>query len=390
MLGQPISMLIPEVVGFRLTGRLKEGVTATDLVLTVTQMLRKKGVVEQVRRVLRRRARPPAAGRPGDDRQHGARVRRHLRLLPDRRRDAALPAPDRARRGAHRAGRGLCQGERHVARGRTTTPVYTDTLHARHGRGRAGARRAEAAAGLGAARTWRPSAFYKTVADTATSTARTAAERMGDEGGGDGDRPRQPRCARTAGKVEGEDYTIRDGSVVIAAITSCTNTSNPYVMIGAGLVARKARELGLNRKPWVKTSLAPGSQVVSGLPRGRRAAGGPRRARLQPRRLRLHHLHRQLRAARRPEISKAIADARPRRDRGAVGQPQLRGPDHPGRAGELPRLAAAGGRLRARRRHEHRPDDASRSASSKDGKPVYLKDIWPTERGDRRARRARR
>ena len=69
---------------------------------------------------------------------------------------------------------------------------------------------------------------------------------------------------RKTAKVEGEDYTIRDGSVVIAAITSCTNTSNPYVMIGAGLVARKARALGLDRKPWVKTSLAPGSQVVSG------------------------------------------------------------------------------------------------------------------------------
>src|SRR6056297_238763 len=68
---------------------------------------------------------------------------------------------------------------------------------------------------------------------------------------------------RKTAEVEGEDYTLRDGSVVIASITSCTNTSNPYVMIGAGLVARKARELGLDRKPWVKTSLAPGSQVVS-------------------------------------------------------------------------------------------------------------------------------
>src|SRR5699024_472185 len=66
-----------------------------------------------------------------------------------------------------------------------------------------------------------------------------------------------------SGAVEGKDYTLHDGSIVIAAITSCTNTSNPYVMIGAGLVARKARALGLTRKPWVKTSLAPGSQVVS-------------------------------------------------------------------------------------------------------------------------------
>ena len=84
MLGQPISMLIPEVVGFKLTGRLTEGATATDLVLTVTQMLRAQGRGRQVRRVLRHGPRPPDAGRPGDHRQHGARVRRHLRLLPGR------------------------------------------------------------------------------------------------------------------------------------------------------------------------------------------------------------------------------------------------------------------------------------------------------------------
>ena len=95
---------------------------------------------------------------------------------------------------------------------------------------------------------------------------------------------------------------------MIASITSCTNTSNPYVMIGAGLVARKARALGLTRKPWVKTSLAPGSPGRRRISEGRGPAGGPRRHRLQPRRLRLHHLHRQLRPARQPAISKAIND----------------------------------------------------------------------------------
>ncbi len=120
MLGQPVSMLIPEVVGFKLTGTMMEGTTATDLVLKVVQMLRKKGVVEQVRRILRRRAGSPAAGRPRHHRQHGAGIRCHLRLLPDRRRDAALPAQYGPRRSPHRPGRGLCQGQRHVARRQTT------------------------------------------------------------------------------------------------------------------------------------------------------------------------------------------------------------------------------------------------------------------------------
>jgi aconitate hydratase len=95
--------------------------------------------------------------------------------------------------------------------------------------------------------------------------------------------------------------------VVIASITSCTNTSNPYVMIGAGLVARKARALGLTRKPWVKTSLAPGLAGGVALPRGGGAPGGPRRAGLQPRGLRLRDLHRQLGAAR-PGDLEAIND----------------------------------------------------------------------------------
>ena len=92
--------------------------------------------------------------------------------------------------------------------------------------------------------------------------------------------------------VAGEDYTMESGKVVIASITSCTNTSNPYVMIGAGLVARKAAALGLNRKPWVKTSLAPGSQVVSAYLEAAELAGRPRRAWLQPCGLRLYDLHR--------------------------------------------------------------------------------------------------
>ena len=159
----------------------------------------------------------------------------------------------------------------------------------------------------------------------------------------------------SSAKVAGEDYTLRDGSVVIASITSCTNTSNPYVMIGAGLVARKARALGLTRKPWVKTSLAPGIAGRQRIPGGRGPARRPRRHRLQPRRLWLHHLHRQLRPAGARDFH---GDRRRRsgRDRRPVGQPQLRRPDLPRCARQLSRLAAAGRRLCPGRRHEHRPD----------------------------------
>ena len=100
MLGQPVSMLVPQVVGFKLTGSLPEGATATDLVLTVTQMLRRKGVVGKFVEYLRQRAGRLAAGRPGHDRQHGPRIRSDLRLVPDRRRDDPLPRAHRPAGGA--------------------------------------------------------------------------------------------------------------------------------------------------------------------------------------------------------------------------------------------------------------------------------------------------
>ena len=144
--------------------------------------------------------------------------------------------------------------------GRTTTPVYTDTLHldmAEIVPAISGPKRPQDYTPLNLA----ADAFYKTVADYRGIDISNGAEKMARRGRGVA--IAAPPEVRKTAAVEGEDYTIRDGSVVIAAITSCTNTSNPYVMIGAGLVARKARALGLNRKPWVKTSLAPGSQVVS-------------------------------------------------------------------------------------------------------------------------------
>ena len=376
MLGQPVSMLIPEVVGFKLTGRMVEGTTATDLVLKVVQMLRKKGVVEQVRRILRRRAsttcRWPTGRRSATWRPSTAPPAASSRSTA--RRCATCARPAATRRGSRWSRpmprRTACGAGRTTSRSTPTRCTSTWARSSRRSPGRSGrrtTRRSNQAA----------DAFYKTVADYRGIDVSNGAEKMGAEGGGVA--IAAPPEVRKTATVEGEDYTIRDGSVVIAAITSCTNTSNPYVMIGAGLVARKARALGLTRKPWVKTSLAPGSQVVSEYLEAAGPAGGPRRHRLQPRRLRLHHLHRQLRAARAirrsPRRSPTTTSWRPRCCRATATSRAGSRPDV--RANYLA-IAAAGRRLCARRRRQHRPDAPSRSASGKDGKDVYLKDIWPT------------
>ena len=151
MLGQPVSMLIPEVVGFRLTGELKEGITATDLVLTVTQMLRKHGVVGRFVEFFGPGVAALVARRPGDDRQHGARIWRHLRLLRHRREDHRLHAPDRPAGRGHRPDRGLLPGAGPVAGGRRAGAGLHRDADARHVDGRAVAGRAQAAAGQGAA-----------------------------------------------------------------------------------------------------------------------------------------------------------------------------------------------------------------------------------------------
>jgi aconitate hydratase len=145
-------------------------------------------------------------------------------------------------------------------RGADYEPIYSDTLSLDMGEivpAISGPKRPQDYTPLNEA----ASSFYKTVADYRGVDLSNGAEKMAAEGGALA--MAEPRDVRKTAAVEGTDYTIRDGSVVIAAITSCTNTSNPYVMIGAGLVARKARALGMTRKPWVKTSLAPGSQVVA-------------------------------------------------------------------------------------------------------------------------------
>jgi len=257
MLGQPISMLIPEVVGFELTGTMMEGTTGTDLVLKVVEMLRKKGVVGKfVEFYGEGLDRLPLADRATIANmapEYGATCGffpidgETLRYLRNTGREEEVIALVEA----YAKENGFWRGDDYA-------PVYTDTLSLDMGTivpAISGPKRPQDYVALDRA----AESFFNVVSEFRGEDETRAATDMAAEGPAP-DALIDPR--RTAA-VEGEDYTIRDGSVVIASITSCTNTSNPYVMIGAGLVARKARALGLTRKPWVKTSLAPGSQVVS-------------------------------------------------------------------------------------------------------------------------------
>ena len=224
MLGQPIAMLIPDVIGFRLTGKLPEGATATDLVLTVTQMLRRKGVVGKFVEFFGAGLDNLALADRATDRQHGAGIRRDLRLLPGRQGGARLPAPDRPRRAPHRAGRGVLQAQGMFREPNTPEPVFTDTLEldlATVLPSLAGPKRPQDRVALKDA----SSAFKAELTKGLGVPANDVDTRV---------------------KVEGKNYEITHGDVVIAAITSCTNTSNPSVLVAAGLVARKARA-GLRR-----------------------------------------------------------------------------------------------------------------------------------------------
>ena len=266
MLGQPISMLIPEVVGFRLTGTMPEGTTATDLVLKVVEMLRKKGVVNKFvefygdgldRLPLADRATignmAPEYGATCGFFPVDAETIRYLEMTGRPRETVELVE-------AYAKANGMWRGPDY-------DPVYTDTLHLDMGDivpAISGPKRPQDHIPL----TEAASAFAKYVEGVRkeVNVTERAQARWEAEGGQPeprdipGDEGHHLRGYLTLGD---RTQQIHDGSIVIASITSCTNTSNPYVMIGAGLVARKAREKGLNRKPWVKTSLAPGSQVVS-------------------------------------------------------------------------------------------------------------------------------
>ncbi|WP_417456264.1 aconitate hydratase AcnA [Kordiimonas sp.] len=237
MLGQPVSMLIPEVVGFKLTGKLNEGITATDLVLTVVQMLREKGVVgkfvEFYGSGLDQLTLADQATIANMGPEYGATCgffpisQQTLDYMNFTGRDADTLALVEA----YAKEQGMWRDAN------SPEPVFTDTLELDISSVKpslAGPKRPQDRVELAVA----AEEFTKVLTS------------FGKDG-----------TAEYA--VAGEDYKLKNGDVCIAAITSCTNTSNPDVLVAAGLVAKKANELGLKRKPWVKTSLAPGSQVVT-------------------------------------------------------------------------------------------------------------------------------
>ncbi|MFU8822857.1 aconitate hydratase AcnA [Yoonia sp.] len=266
MLGQPVSMLIPEVVGFELTGEMTEGTTGTDLVLKVVEMLRKLGVVGKFVEFY-------GAGLdnlPLADRatianmapEYGATCgffpidNETLRYLRNTGRDEDRIALVEA----YAKENGFWRGDDYA-------PIYTETLSLDMGTvvpAISGPKRPQDHINLDVA----GKAFGDYVKGVRGGIDATVKEEARWEGEGGQPEPQtipgdEGHHSRGYVKTDEGSYQLHDGSIVIASITSCTNTSNPYVMIGAGLVARKARALGLNRKPWVKTSLAPGSQVVS-------------------------------------------------------------------------------------------------------------------------------
>jgi aconitate hydratase len=238
MLGQPVTMLIPEVVGFKLTGKLPEGAMATDLVLRVVEMLREKGVVGKFVEFfgpgLGELTLPDQATLANMAPEYGATCgffpidSDTLGYLELTGRDSEVIKLVEA----YAKAQGLWRDET------TPDPEFTDTIE------------------LDMASVVPAIAGPKRPQDRIdlTGSAPAFAEALKSIGGAD-----EPREA----EVDGADYTLSDGDVVIAAITSCTNTSNPTVLIAAGLVARNAVALGLKSKPWVKTSLAPGSKVVA-------------------------------------------------------------------------------------------------------------------------------
>lgn len=243
MLGQPVSMLIPEVVGFKLTGKLREGITATDLVLTVTQMLRKKGVVGKfVEFFGDGLATLPLADRATIGNmapEYGATCGFFPvdQITLDYLRLSGRPEETVQLVEAYTQAQGLWRNP-------GDEPVFTDVLELDMGEVQsslAGPKRPQDRVLLGE--------VAKTFGDfTALAPKKAEAAKIGSS---------------VEVQVNGETFQLEDGAVVIAAITSCTNTSNPSVMMAAGLLAKKAAEKGLMRKPWVKSSLAPGSKVVT-------------------------------------------------------------------------------------------------------------------------------
>ena len=265
MLGQPVSMLIPQVVGFRLSGRLSEGATATDLVLTITQMLRAKGVVGKFVEFYG----PGVSTLPLADRatignmapEYGATIGifpvdqetlRYLEFTGRPREQVQLVE-------SYMKEQGLFHSPD------APEPVYSDTLElnlATVEPSMAGPRRPQDRVGLREV----PRKFAEALPTLVKPAAAPAVNavpvgRWEGEGGQAGPTAARPSSATL--RIDDVECVLHHGSVVIAAITSCTNTSNPSVMIAAALMAKKAVDRGLRSKPWVKTSLAPGSKVVT-------------------------------------------------------------------------------------------------------------------------------
>ena len=241
MLGQPIYMLVPEVVGFKFTGALPEGATATDLVLRVTQMLREHGVVGKFVEYFG----PGLGSMPLANRATIANMSPEYGATM-----GYFPVDEMTLRYMHLTGRDealIKTVEQYTkAQGLWHDPdadvVYSSTLEldlATVEPALAGPKRPQDRIALSSMKTQWDHDMAKSLS------------------------PDRPAGASATVDMDGSEFELDDGDVVIAAITSCTNTSNPDVMVAAGLLARKARERGLNRKPWVKTSLAPGSKVVT-------------------------------------------------------------------------------------------------------------------------------
>jgi aconitate hydratase len=262
MVGQPIYMLLPEVVGFRLTGQLPEGATATDLVLRVTELLRKHGVVGKF----------VEFHGPGLDTMPLANRATIANMSPEYGATVGFfPVDDQTLRYLRLTGRedklvdtveqyykeqGLWRDSSHDITYSTDIELDMSTIQP----SLAGPKRPQDRIELSAMKDQWHADLTNTFGRNGGAQASNVVS-WEDEGGS----PNESLAAQSSSLVtyEGNSFTLRDGHVVIAAITSCTNTSNPDVMVAAGLVARKARERGLQRRPWVKSSLAPGSKVVT-------------------------------------------------------------------------------------------------------------------------------
>ena len=261
MLGQPIAMLIPEVIGFKISGKLREGITATDLVLTVTEMLRRRGVVGKFveffgdgladltladRATIANMA--PEYGATCGFFPIDERTTEYMELSG---RDADTIALVEA----------YCKAQGLWRSSADPDPEFTDVLELDLGDvvpSLAGPKRPQDRVPL--------TAVKRTFIDVVTDTLKLNDDeisKLEGEGGQTAVGNHEPSGGQVPVVIDGQKHFMSHGDVVIAAITSCTNTSNPSVMLAAGLVAKKAAEKGMNRKPWVKTSLAPGSKVVT-------------------------------------------------------------------------------------------------------------------------------